>query len=184
MKIIKSASATSRPSDIRPGCDFQDLGDGEWYTCESVSKGRDGQYVINTDRGQITLEYSDPVKIQKRILSSTEIDPSDARKIYEAAWGYDAVQIALNYLSDKLDGYDSYQDSFEVSYQGTKDELRDELLNVLKSAGLDAELYEDDEIVYENGGDDVWINIYELPEDYYTFTENSTGYGISIQDVM
>jgi len=181
MKIIKSASATNRPSDIRPGCDFQDLGDGEWYTCESVSRGRDGQYVIDTDRGQITLEYSDPVRIQKNITAS-QLTPKAAKKIYEATWGFDAVLTALNYTSDKLEGYEEVGDYIEVSYIGDTQSLRNELFDVLVSAGLDAKKHGSSKITYDNDGTTVCITVFP-DEDASTFSEYSTGYALSVEEI-
>lgn len=119
------------------------------------------------------------------IQAAVELPPKAARQIGTAPWGHDAVDVALNYLSDKLDGYDGYGDSFDVSYQGTASQLTRELAEVLKSAGLTLKSVRSGRIVYDNEGSEVHISIHKLPEGMdYTFTENSTGYSIYVEEMM
>lgn len=136
-------------------------------------------YNNKTNNG-CTVFYDD---IKTSVQAATELTPKAARKICTSSWGYDAVNVALNYLSDKLDGYDGYGDSFDVSYQGTASQLTRELASVLESAGLSLKSVRSGKIVYDNSGSEVKISIYKLPEGMdYTFTENSTGYSIDVEE--
>ena len=129
-------------------------------------------------------QYEACMKRYLRCNLDLKLTPKVAMKICNASWGYDAVNTALNYTSNKLDSYDGYGDYFDVSYQGSLKELRDDLLSVLVSAGLDAKSVGDNKIEYDNEGTTVEIDIYKLPEgEDYTFTENSTGYGIEVSEI-
>lgn len=131
------------------------------------------------------IQWLEENELSDAIISSVSLAPKAAKKIYEAEWGYDAVDVALDYTSGKCDGYDGYGDSFDVSYQGTADELRDEIFEILKSAGLPVEYEGHNKITYDNYGSEVIITVTPLPEGVdYTFTENSIGYGVFVEEIL
>ena len=118
--------------------------------------------------------------MKRYIRTSIELQPNDAMKIQYAAYGYDAVKIALKYLSDKYDGCELYQDSVDISYQGSLSELVTEIFNILMAAGLPVSR-DGSTITYINNGAEELITIAELPEDMdFSLTPDSTGYYISV----
>lgn len=120
----------------------------------------------------------------KRYVKAAAIDPLDAADIRDKAYGYDAVAIAFKWMSDKFDGYESYQDSFDVSYQGSAEELTSELFDVLATAGLPVYLENDTTIIYENGNVDEHIKVYPLPEDAdFSLTPDSFGYSVDVEEI-
>ncbi len=133
----------------------------------------------NNKTNGCTVFYDD---INSSVCASRELSPKAARKICNSAWAYDAVKVALNYLSDKLEGYDDYGDGFDVSYVGDTTTIRDELFDVLVSAGLEAKKQGQSKITYNNDGTVALINIFP-DEDASTYSENSTGYFITVEDI-
>ncbi len=111
-----------------------------------------------------------------------ELSPKAARKICKAAWGEDALGVVLNNLSDKLDGYDDFGSGFDVSYQGSAKELLSEIINVYSEAGIDVQKAGKNKISYDNDGQVVYITV-SPSEDASTYTVNSEGYFISVDNV-
>lgn len=117
-----------------------------------------------------------------QVNSKIELSVKAARKIERAAWGEDAVPTILNAVSDKLDGFDSYGSSFDVSYQGSRAQLVNEMFAVYQAAGVDVKK-ERGGLMYENGGTEVHVHVFKEDDDDYTFTEKSHHYGISVENL-
>lgn len=113
--------------------------------------------------------------------SQIKLSAKAAKKIERAAWGEDAISTVLNAVSDKLDGFDSYGDSFDVSYQGSRAQLVNEMAAVYRAAGVDVTV-KSGEIIYSNGGTEVHVFVIKENDDDYTFTEKSKHYGIYVEN--
>lgn len=135
-------------------------------------------YVISNGKVRIIA----PEDSEYSITSAVQLNPKAAMKICDAAWGDKAVRVALNCLSDKLEGYDDYDEFFDVSYIGTTKELRDELFEVFKAAGVNPKKESDNEIEYDNEGMIVSIKIIQ-DDDASTYSEDSVGYFIYVDNI-
>lgn len=122
------------------------------------------------------------------------LNPKQAIKIVDAAWGRDAVQAILGILyrqSDNFEGFESYQDYFDVSYIGSVEDLSNEIIQVYNSCGIDVDVdYRNTNntlhvvISYDNDGTEVYVTISQSPEyDEYTLSEDSTGYYVLVEEV-
>ena len=113
---------------------------------------------------------------------NTTLSVKQARKIERAAWGEDAIPTVLSAISNKLDGFDSYGTSFDVSYQGTRAQLVNEMINVYEAAGIIVRI-ENRDIVYDNGDTEVHVRVRKEDDNDYTFTDKSHHYGISVNNL-
>lgn len=122
------------------------------------------------------------------------LNPKQASKIVDAAWGRDAVQVVLSVLyrqSINFEGFESYQDYFDVSYIGSVEDLADEIIQVYNYCGVSVDVdYRETNnkthvvISYDNDGTEVYITVSQSPEyDEYTLSENSTGYYVLVEEV-
>ena len=128
-----------------------------------------------------SLSASDTTSRNKKAVLSS-VSSKRLMKIYESAYGEDAVKLALDCCSDKLEGYEFDGSGFDVSYVGTTSELVSEVANILKQAGLEVTKARNGRIEYNNDGSDVSIKIYPS-EEASTYSENSTGYFIDVENV-
>ena len=103
-------------------------------------------------------------------------------KIRTSPWGEDALGVVLNNISNKLDGYDDFGSGFDVSYQGSTEELLNELISVYTEAGIKIRKEKSNMISYDNDGQRVYIAV-NPDEDASTYTENSQGYFIYVENV-
>lgn len=119
------------------------------------------------------------------IRASKQLTPQIADKIYNATWGYDAIKIALRCCSNKVDGFESYQDSFDVSYQGSGKQLRDELASVLEASGIQVTTSGNKRLSFSLTSDsESRVIISKLSEDMdFSLTPNSTGYSIYVEEI-
>ncbi len=119
--------------------------------------------------------------MKKYIKSNIELSIKVLRELEHCAWGADVLDILLNYTSDKLEGFDNYGEYFDVSYIGTAKELCDELFHLLKDAGFNPHREQEARISFDNDGMNVDVTIVE-DDEASTYSENSTGYFIYVED--
>lgn len=122
----------------------------------------------------------------KRYVKAS-IDPQLASKIQNAAYGEDAMKYVLKYLQktypDKVDGYEYDGNGFDVSFQGSYDELEQMIVDTYLDAHVDiTDGYQSNSLIYDNEDQEVEITIYDGNDDF-TLTATSSGFYISVSNL-
>lgn len=123
--------------------------------------------------------------VASSVKASIQISPKAAEKMYRATWGYDVIKVALRCCSDKVDGFECYQDSFDVSYRGSRKQLRDELVQVIDAVGIHVATAGNNRLSFKLTSDsESEVTISKLSEDMdFSLTSNSTGYSVYVEEV-
>ena len=182
-RMIRSTTETEKFFDKyliealeRRGYDRQD-----WNTLSDAEK-----YEVSNLAYKLEDADAKRRQLMKRYIRSTT-DPSILEKIRNASYGEDAVKYVFRAMygfgDNKLDGAEYDGSGFDVSYQGSYDELEQEIVDTFRSAGIDLDDgYSASSLQYDNDGQIVEITIRPGNDDY-TFTDNSNGFYVSVENL-
>lgn len=125
----------------------------------------------------------------KRYIKSSSVPSGKMvkyfEKIYDAAWGEDALGPAISVLSlktGKVEGFDLYGDYADVSFLGNLRSLVSGLISVYKEAGLKIIEEHSNYFCYDNEGIVVKVFV-EQSEEASTYSEKSTGFFVSVENI-
>ena len=107
-------------------------------------------------------------------------------KISEAAWGEDTLNPALSVLSlntGKVEGFDVYGDYADVSFLGSLKDIVSGLIHVYESSGVKIVEKNRTYFCYDNEGSEVKVSI-EESEEASTYSDQSTGFFVSVENIM
>lgn len=128
------------------------------------------------------------VMMKRYIRSANYIkDYNMYNKIHDAAQGEDAMNHVLKAIWKAklgvLDAFDYDGSGFDVSYQGSQEELEQDIVDAFAEAGITlTDGYDANSLMYNNDGVDVEIHISSGNDDY-TFTDKSNGFYISVTNI-
>lgn len=120
---------------------------------------------------------------EAEVEAELAIRPAVLEKIESAAHGEDAMQLVLKNLSHRMEGFDYVAEGiFDVSYLGSTRQLKKEIRQVYRMAGIKLSSYRRVDLRYENDGAEVIIQV--IPsKNASTYTKKSHGYFVTVENI-
>ena len=119
---------------------------------------------------------------EAEVEAQLEIKPAVLEKIESAAFGEDSLQLVMKHLSHKAELVEYVAEGiFDVSYLGSRRQLRKEIQTVYRMAGVHIKAKGKMDLQYENDGATVVISVIPSKE-ASTLSAKSIGYFVTVEN--